>query len=423
MLGEETNRKLAQVGAGTPMGALLRRYWQPIGAVSEMARCPVKPVRLLGEDLVLYRDLSDGYGLLDRHCPHRRADLSYGYVEPRGLRCAYHGWLYDRDGTCLAQPFEDVLAPESRFKDKVCIKAYPVEAKAGLLWAYLGPPPAPLVPSWEPFTWPNGFRQIVLSEIPCNWFQCQENSIDPIHFEWQHDNWRVRQTGATGPYTPTHVKIDFEEFAYGITYKRVREDTDEDHPLWTVGRNCLWPNALFTGDHFEWRVPIDDEATLSVGWFFNPVPRDRRPFQQDEIPCWHGPVKDETTGEWISSHVMNQDFIAWVGQGTLADRSKEHLGRSDRGVILMRRRFLADLERVARGEDPKAIVRDPKVNERIDLPVFGRDFLIDGPTREQLTDTTHPRTRSMLDFVFQAGQPPEVRAAYVEAMGLPADPD
>ena len=276
------------------------------------------------------------------------------------------------------------------------------------------------MPSWEPFTWPNGFRQIVLSEIPCNWLQCQENSIDPIHFEWQHDNWRVRQSGAAGPYAPRHLEIDFEEFAYGITYKRIREDTDAHHPLWTVGRNCLWPNALFTGDHFEWRVPVDDETTLSVGWFFNPVPRDRRPFRQDEIPCWRGPVRDEATGKWITSHVMNQDFVAWIGQGTLADRSKEHLG-GDRGVILMRRRFLADLERIARGEDPKAIVRDPAANGRIELPVLGRDYLIDGPTREQLKDTAHPRTRSMLDFVFQAGQPPEVRAAYVEAMGLAPD--
>ena len=111
---------------------------------------------------------------------------------------------------------------------------------------------------------------MVISEIPCNWFQCQENSIDPVHFEWQHENWRVRAGGAAGPYAPKHLKIDFEEFAWGITYKRVRENTSEDHPLWTVGRNCLWPNALFTGDHFEWRVPIDDHNTLSVGLVLQP---------------------------------------------------------------------------------------------------------------------------------------------------------
>ena len=422
MLDHETNRKLSQVGADTPMGALLRRYWHPVAGAAEMERQPTMPIRLMGEDLVLYRDLSGGYGLLDRHCCHRRADLCFGFVEDKGLRCSYHGWLYDALGACIEQPFEDTAAPDSRFKDKIRIKSYPVEEKAGLLWAYLGPDPAPLVPTWEPFTWANGFRQVVLSEIPCNWFQCQENSIDPVHFEWQHENWRVRASGAAGPYAPKHLRIDFEEFDYGIAYKRIRENTGEDHPLWTVGRNCLWPNALFTGDHFEWRVPIDDDNTLSVGWFFNPVPRDRRPFAQNEIPCWRGPIKDDD-GRWITSHVMNQDFAAWVGQGTLADRSREHLGRSDRGVTMMRRRFLADLDRIERNQDPKAVVRDPAVNECIALPIFDRDFIIDGPKRDQLRDDGHPRTRSMLNFVFQAGQPADVRAAYVDAMGFAGEGD
>ena len=420
MLDHETNRKLSQVGADTPMGALLRRYWHPIAGAAEMERRPTMPIRLMGEDLVLYRDLSGGYGLLDRHCCHRRADLTNGYVEANGLRCSYHGWLYDARGACIEQPFEDIADPDSRFRDKVRIRSYPVEEKAGMLWAYLGPDPAPLVPTWEPFTWANGFRQVVLAEIPCNWFQCQENSIDPVHFEWQHENWRVRARGAAGPYAPRHLRIDFDEFDWGITYKRVRENTDENHPLWTVGRNCLWPNALFTGDHFEWRVPIDDDNTLSIGWFFNPVPKDRRPFAQNEIPCWRGPIKD-ADGRWITSHVMNQDFVAWVGQGTLADRSKERLGRSDRGVIMMRRQFLADIERVERGEDPKAVVRDAAVNDCIELPIFDRDFFVDGWAREDLADAAHVRTRSTLDFVFQSGQPADVRAAYVEAMGFDRD--
>ena len=416
MLDHAENRRLSEVGSNAPMGELLRRYWHPIAAVSEMEERPTKPVRLMGEDLVLYRNLSGGYGLLDRHCPHRRADLTYGYVEPQGLRCSYHGWCYDRTGACIEQPFEDRAG--SRFREKIRITAYPVEARGGLLWAYLGPEPAPLVPNWEPFTWENGFRQIVLSEIPCNWLQCQENSIDPVHFEWQHANWRIRATGAAGPYAPTHLKIDFEEFEYGVTYKRVLEDTGEDHPLWTVGRNCLWPNALFTGDHFEWRVPIDDGNTLSVGWFFNPVPRNRRPFRQNAIPYWYGPIRDEETGRWITSHIMNQDFVAWVGQGRLADRSREHLGRSDRGVILMRRIFSDDIERIGKGEDPKAIIRDPAVNACVGLPIFDRDYLVQGPTGEQLRDPHHPRSRSMRDFVFQAGQPADIRDAYAEAMGF-----
>src|SRR5207302_199574 len=229
------------------MGELLRRYWMPIAAVAELDDHPTKPVRLLGETLVLYRDKAGNYGLVDRHCPHRRADLSYGWADDCGLRCHYHGWLWDHTGRCLQQPFEETAHPEARFKDRVRIKAYPVEAKAGLLWAYLGPPPAPLVPTWEPFTWANGFVQIVFSEVPCNWFQCQENSIDPVHFEWLHSNWSQVLHGQDGPRAPTHTRLGFDEFEHGFVYRRVREDTTEDDPLWTTGRVCLWPNCLYTG--------------------------------------------------------------------------------------------------------------------------------------------------------------------------------
>lgn len=418
MLEESKNRLLTRVGPGTPMGGLLRRYWHPVGAVSEFDDKPTKPVRLMGEDLVLYRDLGGRWGLVDRHCAHRRADLSYGFVEECGLRCNYHGWLYDETGQCIAQPFEETVDPESRFKRKVRIKAYPVEAKAGLLWAYLGPDPAPLVPNWEPFTWENGFVQIVFAEIPCNWFQCQENSIDPVHFEWMHANWRARQGGRRGPYAPAHLKIDFDEFDYGFVYRRIREDTDENDPLWTIGRVCLWPNALFTGDHFEWRVPVDDETTLSVGWFFNRVPRDREPFVQESIPSWYGPIADPETGRWISSHVMNQDFIAWVGQGAVTDRTKERLGHSDRGIILMRKRFLDELEAVAAGGEPKAVIRDPARNRRIDLPVIAREALTHGLTRDRIENPDSPAAFSTIRFVFQAGQPEAVRRAYREATGI-----
>lgn len=417
MLDHATNRLLSETGAETPMGQLMRRYWHPVGAESELAKKPKKPVRLMGEDLVLYRDRSGRYGLVGRHCPHRRADLRFGFVEDCGLRCSYHGWLFDHTGACLAQPFEDTADPGSNFRDKVRIKAYPVAAKAGLLWAYLGPEPAPLVPNYEPFEWENGFVQIVFAEIPCNWFQCQENSIDPVHFEWMHDNWNAGQSGDTGSYVPKHLKVDFEEIEHGIVYKRVREDTDENNQLWTVGRNCLWPNALFTGNHFEWRVPIDDENTLSVGWFYDPVPQDVRPYKQTEIPSWTGPVVDED-GEWITSHTMNQDFAAWVGQGAMADRSQEHLGRSDRGVIMMRRRFLEDIKRVEAGEDPKAVYRDPATRGRIDLPIFGRDYLLHGPTREQAMDQSLRTSRYYHRFVYQSGQPAEVRDAFRTAMGM-----
>jgi 5,5'-dehydrodivanillate O-demethylase len=390
----------------------------PIAAVSEFDDKSIKPVRLLGENLTLYKDLSGTYGLVDRQCAHRRADLAYGFVEQCGLRCNYHGWLYDEAGRCTEQPYEDVAAPEARFKDKIRITAYPVEEKAGLIWAYLGPEPRPLVPDWEPFHWKNGFVEIVFAEVPCNWLQCQENSIDPLHFEWMHMNWSVRLNEKLGPYSPRHLRMEFEEFDYGFVYRRLREGMSETDLMWTVGRCCLWPNALFTGDHFEWRVPIDNENTLSVTWAFTRVPREREPYVQGKIPAWRGPVRDQVNGGWISSHIMNQDFVAWVGQGVTADRTKEHLGLSDRGIILQRQRFLNDLEAIARGQDPKAIIRDPAVNRNVALPVAERKLLVDGLTRAELL--AHPILGKQYagDYIFQAGQPEEVRAAFREAMGI-----
>jgi 5,5'-dehydrodivanillate O-demethylase len=424
VLSEDQNRTLTEVGAGTPMGELLRRYWMPIAGVTELEDTPTKPVRLMGEDLVLYRDKRGAYGLLDRHCAHRRADLSYGIVEECGLRCHYHGWLYDEKGRCLAQPYEEIAHPEARFKDRITLKAYPVEAKAGLLWAYLGPPPAPLVPTWEPFTWNNGFVQIVMSEIPCNWFQCQENSIDPVHFEWLHGNWGRVLRGIDGSRPPTHLKIAFDEFEFGFVYRRVLEGQSESDELWTVGRTCLWPNCLFTGGHFEWRVPIDDDHTLSVGWFFDRVPNEMEPFEQGRIPCWHSPIKDPLTGRWVTSHIMNQDFVAWVGQGAVADRTGEHLGESDRGVIMMRRRLLEQAEVVQRGGEPKAVVRDAERNRCIGLPIIDRNRYVNGFPQSQIYPEIAKTPGPILPegFVFLAGQPEEVRSAYRRAMGLDTEP-
>ena len=410
MLTPEQNNLLTRTGAGTPMGELLRRYWWPIAGVSEFDEQPTKPVRLMGEDLTLYKDKSGRYGLLDRHCPHRRADLTYGYTEECGLRCSYHGWHFDAEGNCLEQPYDDVAHPEANLKAQVKVKAYPVEECGGLLWAYLGPKPAPCLPRWEFFEWKNGFRQIVLSELDCNWLQCQENSIDPVHNEWQHSHWNLRMLGKSGV-APKHLKVGFEEFEYGYTYKRITDVSGENDPLWTVGRVCLWPYALFTGTHVEFRVPVDDTNTLSVGWFYAHVPKERQPYEQNTIPTWNGPVRDPKTGRYLSSHIMNQDFIAWIGQGAIAQRDKEFLSTSDLGITMIRRRFLKDLETIAAGGDPKAVIRDPSVARNVVLPVADRDGTMDGIGRR-----VEPGRVPI--FPFQAGMPDAVKQEWERAMGI-----
>jgi 5,5'-dehydrodivanillate O-demethylase len=422
-MDQATNRTLTEVGPGTPMGNLLRRYWMPIAGVSEFDERRTKPVRLMGEDLVLYKDLSGRFGLVQRRCAHRRADLAYGYVEADGLRCNYHGWLYNAEGRCIAMPFEDLTVPGANLKDKICLTAYPVETKGGLVWAYLGPQPAPILPDWEPFNWKNGFVQIVTADIPCNWLQCQENSIDPAHFEWTHTNWSIRlKDKSDGPfkYGPRHLKLDFEEFEFGYLYKRVREDTTEQDDLWTVGRVFLWPNGFYLGEHFEWRVPVDDENTLSITWAFTRVPNEREPYRQNAIPTWKGPITDPATGDWITSHVMNQDFVAWVGQGTIADRTEEHLAHTDRGVSMVRRQFLKDIKAIEEGRDPKGLIRDPARASNVPLPAAEKRFYVEGLPMAEMRKLGQANPL-VEDYVFQAGQPKAVRRAFREAMGLPAE--
>lgn len=416
MLTAARNELLTRVGPGTPMGELLRRYWHPIGGASQLDDTPVKTIRLMCEDLVLYKDLSGTFGLVERHCPHRRADMSYGWVEDKGIRCNYHGWLMNEQGKCIEQPYEDLTNPGGPSKDNCGMVAYPVREVGGLLWTYMGPLPAPELPVWEPFTYENGFREIVLAGVPCNWLQCQENSCDPVHFEWMHDNWGARLQGADANNAAKHLKIVFEDYDYGLVYRRVRENQPEDSRYWTVGRVALWPNGFYLGHHFEWRVPVDDENTLSVAWFFVRVPKGREPYVQKSVPTWISPIKDEN-GRWISSHVINQDIIAWVGQGRIADRTKENLRSSDVGITMMRQQYLKDMEAIEQGRDPKAVFRDPEAAKCVLLPNMYREINTHGLTLEDMRKDRLIGQR-LEEFRHHAGQPLEVREAFVEAMGI-----
>src|SRR4051794_7388949 len=183
MLTSEANDRLTRVGQGTPMGNLMRRYWHPVAAVVDLAAEPVLEVKLLGENLALYRAPNGEMGLVAQRCPHRGASMAYGIPEDGGLRCPYHGWKFSDEGVCLEQPAEP---EDSTFKHRVRIPAYPVQEMGGLIWAYLGPEPAPLLPRYDLFVREDLKREIGISIIPCNWLQAMENSLDPIHLEWLH---------------------------------------------------------------------------------------------------------------------------------------------------------------------------------------------------------------------------------------------
>ena len=368
MLTKEENDLLHQVGAGTPMGDLLRRYWHPVAAVGELEEHPVKPCASWVRIWCCTAIRAERTASSNATAPIAGPIFPMAGWRDRGFGVTITAGNSMKPASALRSRSRRCPRPEARFKDKVRAKAYQVQAKAGLLWAYLGDAPAPELWDWDRY-YDRGYKQVVFSDVPCNWLQCQENSIDPVHFEWLHSNWGLRLVGEDGE-PPTHLKIGFEEFEFGFRYLRVLADSDEQSELWTVGRVCLWPNALYTG-HFEWRVPVDDEHTLSVGWFIDPVP-DSAPFEQETIPYWRSPITDAETGRWLTTHLMNQDFVAWVGQGAVSDRWNEHLGESDRGVISVRKRFMDDLKIVADGGDPKGLIRDESRNHQVPLPRVGR---------------------------------------------------
>jgi 5,5'-dehydrodivanillate O-demethylase len=182
----------------------------------------------------------------------------------------------------------------------------------------------------------------------------------------------------------------------------------------------LWPNGFYLGSHFEWRVPVDDENTLSIAWFYMRVPKGREPYVQPRVPTWISPIKD-AGGRWISSHVINQDIVAWVGQGRIADRTLENLRSSDVGISMMRQRFFTEIEAVAAGRDPMGVIRDPAAAKNVPLPNMMREANTEGLPLEELRK--HPLLGPRLkEFRFHIGQPAEVRREFESAMGIARTP-
>lgn len=364
------------------MGALLRRYWHPVATLSQFNNRHTHKVRLLGEDLVLYRDRSGTFGLIGSQCPHRKMSMMYGIPEEHGLRCAYHGWVFGEDGSCLEQPYEETEDPEGRFKDKVQISSYRVESAFGLIFAYMGPDPAPMIPRWDLFAMDGVVRDVGHALLPCNWLQVMENSLDPIHLEWLHQYFadfvfqQTENPQGRRERTP-HEKIGFDEFAYGIIKRRVVEGGSEEDEDWTSGHPMVFPNILRQGGKrsgvtwlgFQIRVPVDDNTTAH--WWYACYPAEGQEQAFEDIPFFKVPIAeldDEGQPRWdILDNNSGQDIAAWITQGAVADRTTETLGRSDKGIIMYRRMLEENMDAVANGQDPLCTFRDPGANEYIEL--------------------------------------------------------
>ncbi len=384
MLTAEQNDELTQVAAGTPMGELLRRYWYPVAFTRELAEFPVKRVELLGEHFALWRSPSGRYGIVPEACPHRKASLAYGVVEGEGLRCAYHGWKFDADGRCVDQPAEK---DSTSFMDRVSADTGVAAELGGLVWAYVGPKPAPELPRFDTYVM-DGYRDIGWADLPCNYVQIMENAVDPHHVEHLHGRYFEfvgRQEGFEAPasFGKKHQKIGFTPFEWGIIKRRVLEGATEENDDWKVGHPLVFPYNMRVGgfgiQQMQIRVPINWTTTRFMlysvhapdGYLYEP---------QSIIPDYNIPVLDEH-GRHVTNYVEGQDIMTWVTQGPILDRTTEHLGRSDVGVALLRRMFREQMQKAANGEDPLGVIRDP--HERIDLPCekdkfhAGAEFAVD----------------------------------------------
>jgi 5,5'-dehydrodivanillate O-demethylase len=364
--------RLTLVEAGTPMGKYMRCFWHPVAAAVELKEWPVKKVRLLGEDLALFRNDDGSFGLVADRCPHRGASLSCGMTDGAGIRCAYHGWKFEKDGRCTDTPAEPAGSP---LPARIKIAGYPVEQMAGLLWAYIGPAPAPLLPRFEHLVRDDWEWDIGISRLPCNWLQVAENTLDPLHIEYLHmkyTNWARKLKGLPPVPVRHHARIDFEVKDYGVVKRRMWEGDTEATEEWHIGHPQLWPGTAVVPYTAEWvqyqiRVPVDSTNTLY--YWVNCRQREAGKPARADSPIWDNPWQ-KPDGSYMPEVLNAQDMMVMATQGAITDHTLENLGECDRGVALYRRTLLEQVDKVERGEDPLGVVRDPAKNTPwIDIPV------------------------------------------------------
>jgi 5,5'-dehydrodivanillate O-demethylase len=398
MMSQQTNEKLTRVGPGTPCGELMRRYWHPVLPAQALDENPVQSVRLLGEDFVLYRDRGGTLGLLEPRCPHRRVRLTTGIPELQGLRCCYHGWLFDADGRCLEQPLEP---PDSTFKDRVKIGSYHAQELGGLIWAYIGPGPVPVLPRWDLLVGTPGFRQIVGHRLPCNWLQVAENRADLAHSTYLHgrlfqyvlerqgrltDDPVARYNADMARHESLRERNEYIRYRaipneFGLTKGSMVSSGDESADTWQIGNNpILFPYTVAFGPYREGQirrtyqlgVPIDDESTWHLQYFCYTFPEQIEVPVQQSVPYVEAPLRD-ADGQYVLDYVLAQDMVAWYEQGRITDRSQEHLGVSDKIVIAYRKLLEDQIDLLAEGREPLNRFWDEQSAERPERRIPGFD--------------------------------------------------
>ena len=385
MLTQAENDLLTQTGPGTPCGKLLRSYWQPIATSEEMlpGGDPM-PVRIMSEDLVLFRDDGNRLGLIGLHCPHRGTDLSYGRVEDGGLRCLYHGWLFDIHGRCLDQPAQ----PEGKkFCDKVRNVAYPVQEKGGAIWAYMGEGEPPLIPDFQFLTAPAPNRLAFRVIQMCNWLQGLE-SFDPVHTTYLHrraaGTRSIRSAGADvralRGIAPPEVSIENASFGTRVYILHKSPNGRKYLRINNYVYPCGTTPSTSTGEagyQGRWYVPRDDSSHYSFEFFYRhsePLDKDAlRRFRAANVSPDHRHIrrpenrylqnreelKRDENYSGMGDYFAAQDAFAVETQGVIRDRTKEHLGSTDIVVTAMRAQLLKAIKQIEAGGEAPGQIRNP----------------------------------------------------------------
>lgn len=387
MLSAAENLRLTQTGPDTPAGAVMRQFWQPAALTAELeGERPVRQVNLLGEKLVLYAMENGGYGLLDQYCPHRGADLCFGRLEDNGLRCPFHGWLFDETGQCLEQPAE----PEgSKFYKKIKQTAYPCRERNGIIFAYMGEGEPPALPNFDCFAAPDTHTFAFKGLIECNWLQALEVGIDPSHASFLHrflqdedpeegygKQFRDNAADTDMPITKVlreypRPEINVEVTDYGLRLISLRNlDNAGMHVRVT---NQIFPHAIHIPMSNEmtitqWHVPVDDVTCYWYAIFTSfgePVDKNLMREQREqlyEMPDYK-PRLNKTNNYGYSPKEQNEKTYTGMGldinvhdqwaiesPGALQDRTREHLGAADIGITSYRKLLK---KAISDGEDGK----------------------------------------------------------------------
>jgi nitrite reductase/ring-hydroxylating ferredoxin subunit len=393
MLSAEHNDLITRSGPQTPAGKLMRCYWQPAALVDELpANRPVKPVRLLGESLVLFRDGDGRYGLIERGCPHRGTDLAFGRLEQSGLRCAFHGWLFDVSGQCLETPAE----PEgSRMCVNIRQKAYPVVERSGILFTYMGEGKPPAFPHFDCFTAPATHTFAFKGMIDCNWLQSLEVGIDPAHTSFLHrffhdeepnkgygKLFRDKSIDSDMPMTRImrefpRPQIEVEPTEFGMRVVTLRRIGDASTHVRVT--NLIFPHAFTIPMSSEmtitqWHVPIDDGRHYWYAIFTSfgaPVDKEemrRQRLALYELPDYvprknrsndYGFDPDEqahATFTGMGTDINVHDQWACESMGAIADRTREHLGQSDKAITAYRRLLRGAIDSLGNGGKPLMVL-------------------------------------------------------------------